>query len=266
MRGLHILLALAMAIPALASAEEHKPGECYQKTITVCVPKKPKKKKAAVVAAPPTGDVVVPPLVVPPVQVTITPVVTRVVKVPEPCNRPHVEDCINEQKPQLGIYGELGVGVRDQYYQANLGLRLTIPKARLAIQAFSVINRGVGFQALIYPYRGKRVQVHILDPGAQITGFGVFDSINNTDVPRKVDLIFGAGVDINLKCNLKLLVDWRVNLADPVYLAQEDGKLYQTGPNSYKYLDAAHVTGNSFSSSMLMVGLLYDLPLYKKSK
>jgi hypothetical protein len=53
-------------------------------------------------------------------------------------------------------------------------------------------------------------------------------------------------------------------MADPVYLARENGKLYQTGPNSYKYLDAPHVVGNSFSSSMLMLGLLYDLPLDKK--
>ncbi len=263
MKTLIIATILALAAPAFADGAPgpaaHKPGECYQKTITVCVPKKPrvKVKKHPLVVVPPT-QIVVPPLVVPPIQVTITPTRTVVREVPVPCNRPHAKDCKldKDKKVVVGGYAALGVGVRDQYVQGNVGLQLEFPKARLGLRAFTALDKGLGLQALIYPYRSEKVKVHIIDPGI-IFEPGSFNLTNNTDVPRSVDLIFGAGVQVKLACHLQLLLDWRVNVADPVRLAREDGKLYQTGPNTYRYLDAAHVIGNSFSSSQLMLGLLF---------
>jgi hypothetical protein len=259
---LSILVALLLVTPAFAA--DHKPGECYQKTITVCVPKKSKAKAkpAAVVEAPaPTPTPAPEPVVVTVVKTVPGPTVTKVVE--KPCNRPHVQECEAKDKdPRFGIYGAAGVGVRDQYYSVNLGIQVRVPQAHLGFRIFSAINRGIGAQGLIYVYQGKKVLVHVLDPGIQATGT-VFSYNNNTDVPRSLDMILGAGVQVKLKCDLALLIDWRVNIADPVYLAQNNGVLVSTGPNSARYLDAPHAVGNSFSSSQLMLGLLWDLPIQK---
>lgn len=279
-----IILALVVClVPSLALADGemcspdpscvticcqgNKPVYSYPALVPT-VKKKPRKKKPPVVkpAACPCqpkacncpSPVVVPPLVVPPIQVTITPIRTVVREVPVPCNKPHAKDCKldKDKKVVVGGYATLGVGVRDQYVQGNVGLQLEFPKARLGLRAFTALDKGLGLQALIYPYRSERLKVHIIDPGIVFTP-GSFNLANNTDVPRSLDLIFGAGVQVKLACHLQLLLDWRVNVVDPVRLGQEDGKLYQTGPNTYRYLDAAHVIGNSFSSSQLMLGLLF---------
>lgn len=260
MRLLPLLALLCLVAPA-AAKETHAPGTCYTKTITVCVPKKHKVKvkQGPLVVVPPT-QIVVPPLVVPPVQVTITPIVTRVVRVPVPCNREHVKECRKDKdkKVVVGGYVALGVGVRDQYVQGNVGLQLEFPKAYLGLRAFSALDKGVGFQALLYPYRSERLKVHIIDPGVLVTG-SPFNLTNNTDVPRRVDLIFGAGIQYKLLCNLDLTADWRVNVADPGMLARDNGVVRTSGPHAGQFLDAAHVTGNSFSSSQVLVGLLLHL-------
>jgi hypothetical protein len=264
MRFLPILALLCLVTPAFG-AESHAPGTCYQKTITVCVPKKPKVKKHPLVVvqqppAPTPPSVVVPPLVVPPIQVTITPIRTVERRVDVPCNREHVKDCKKDKdkKVVVGGYVALGVGVRDQYVQGNIGLQLEFPKARLGLRIFSALDKGVGAQALIYPYRSERVKVHIIDPGVLVTD-SPFNLTNNTDVPRRVDLLLGAGVQVKLVCHLDLTVDWRVNIADPGMLVRDDGKVITSGPHAGTYLDAAHVTGNSFSSSQVMLGLLLHI-------
>jgi hypothetical protein len=263
----HILIAaLLVCVPTLGLTAEHKPGECYQKTITVCVPKKKKVIKAPEVVVTPTPETVIvapapEPVVVERTVIKTVPGPTKVVE--KPCTRPHVTECeAKDSDPRFGIYGAAGVGVRDQYYSVNLGIQVRVPKAHLGFRIFSAIDRGIGAQGLIYVYQGKRVLVHVVDPGIQATGT-VFSYNNNTDVPRSLDMILGAGVQVKLKCDLALLIDWRVNLADPVYLAQNNGVLVSTGPNSARYLDAPHVVGNSFSSSQLMLGLLWDLPVGK---
>jgi hypothetical protein len=254
------LAVLCLVTPALAA--EPKPGDCYQKTITVCVPKKPKAKKPA----PPAVAQPTPPAAEPaPAVVVVERTVTKTVPGPtktvlEKCNKEHVKPCLpDESEPRVGVYAALGAGVRDQYVQGNVGFQVRIPKAYLGIRLFTALDKGIGAQGLIYVYQSPKVKVHVLDPGI-VASAGVFSQTNNTDVPRQLDMIFGAGVQVRLKCDLHLLIDWRVNLADPVYLAENDHKLISTGPTSAKYLDAPHVVGNSFSSSMLMVGILYDLP------
>jgi hypothetical protein len=258
MRLLPILSLLCLATPALAV--DHAPGTCYQKTVTVCVPKKPRVKvrKGPLVVVPQQTVIVVPPLVVPPIQVTITPIRTVVRNVPVPCNKPHVKDCRKEPKVVVGGYLALGVGVRDQYVQGNVGLQLEFPKARLGLRAFTALNYGVGFQALIYPYRSDRLKIHIVDPGVLVTG-DPFSYTNNTDVPRRVDLLLGAGVQVKLICNLDLTVDWRVNIADPGMLARDGGVTITSGPRAGKFLEAGNVVGNSFSSSQVLLGLLLHL-------
>lgn len=166
--------------------------------------------------------------------------------------------CRKEPKVIVGGYVALGVGVRDQYVQGNVGLQLEFPKAYLGLRVFTALDKGVGFQALLYPYRGDKLKVHILDPGVLVTG-DPFNYTNNTDVPRRVDLIFGAGIQYRLLCNLDLTADWRVNIADPGMLADRNGVLITSGPRTGQFLDAPHVVGNSFSSSQVLVGLLLHL-------
>jgi len=260
MRFVIIAALLALVAPAL-HAEEHAPGTCYQKTITVCVPKKPKKKVkkhplVVVTPAPVPPPAPAPTVVVQVKQTTIVKNVPAVV----PCNRAHAKPCEDDlREPRFGVYGALGIGVRDQYVQGNLGLQLTIPKVYLGLRLFSALDKGFGAQGLIYAYQGKRVRVHVVDPGILVTG-PPFNYTNNTDVPRNLDMIFGAGVDVKLRCSLWLLVDWRVTLADPVMLARENGVLQLTGDHKGQLLRSDNVTGNSFSSSQLVVGLLWDLP------
>lgn len=268
-----IILALALClVPTLALADApgpqclpecSVPANCTLKLD--CPPpvkkavKKKKKKKTAVVVAPVPAPACAPTCPAPVVIVNPTPsvvvvkTVTRTVKVPAQCPD---GKCKKEPKVVVGGYVALGVGVRDQYVQGNVGLQLEFPKARLGLRAFTALDKGVGFQALIYPYRSERVKVHILDPGVLITG-DPFNYTNNTDVPRRVDLLLGAGVQVKLTCHLQLLVDWRVNIADPGMLARDNGVVQTSGAHAGQYLDSPHVVGNSFSSSQVMLGLLF---------
>lgn len=252
-------IALALCLLPTAALADGQPGQCYQKTITVCPYKKPKKKK---VLPPPVVEKTEKP-VCPEVPHDVTVHVvcetktvtrTRVVEVPKCPGHP----CRKEPKVVFGGYAALGVGVRDQYVQGNLGLQLEVPKAHLGLRAFSALDKGVGFQALIYAYRGDKLKVHVVDPGVLITG-DPFNYTNNTDVPRRVDLLLGAGIQYRVLCNLDLTADWRVNIADPVTLADKDGVVQTSGPHAGKYLDAAHVVGNSFSSSQILLGVLLHL-------
>lgn len=168
------------------------------------------------------------------------------------------DDCGPEPSVIFGAYAALGIGVRDQYVQGNLGLHLEVPAAHLGVRAFSALDKGIGIQSLIYAYRGGRFKLHVVDPGIQFTG-GSFNYTNNTDVPRSWDLLIGAGIQWKLACNIDLTADWRINIANPVMLFQNDGVTLTSGPRAGQHLNGGHVVGNSFSSSHVLLGVLFHL-------
>lgn len=253
----NVLIALLLVlIPGVAFADAPTPGpdDCYQKVITVCPNKKPKHKHKPVLICPTCPEATVITVPGPPVikEVVKTVVVTKVVTKycgPVPCPP---EDPI----AVLGVYGELGLGVRPPYTTGELGMQLEFPKPYLGLRVFTDFQYGVGFQGLIYAYRGPIVKVHVLDPGVLVTG-GLYDYISVPNVHRSVDLILGLGVQVKITCHLSFIADYRVDIPDPQVLASRDGK--PCGPCTdgvQKRLNASNVVGNAFAESQIKVGLL----------
>lgn len=250
------LITLLLPSLALADGELGKVGKdgCYTKIIKVCPTKK--KKPAPVVVVPPPE----PPAAAPaPEPVPCTPTVitlykpvyrtvykTKYVKVlPPPC----------EELPVLfGPRVALGLGLRDPYVSGLLGVRLEIPKAYLGLDVYSQLQYGVGIQALIFAYRGPIVKVHVLDPGVFVTG-DPFKYISAPDVPRRLDMVLGAGLSVKVHCNVELTADWRVNIPDPKLLNEKNGVC--DGINCGQALDSRAVVGNAFAQSQLLLGVYF---------
>lgn len=46
--------------------------------------------------------------------------------------------------------------------------------------------------------------------------------LSDQDINRVIDLRLGMGVQIKVSCHVKLTIDWRVSIPDPVKLYNED--------------------------------------------
>lgn len=245
MRSILLAIALLLALPAHAAPARDGNG-CYQKLVTVC-PIKKLKPKVVVTPAPiiEYRDRIVEKRVEVPVPgPTIIVTHTKYVKVPVlKC-----PGCGPEPEAVLGGWAAIGLGVRDPYMSGNIGLLLQIPKAYVGLRVYSALQYGVGVQFLPYVYRGSRVQVHVLDPGFMITG-APFKYLSDPDVPRTVDLLIGAGVQVKLTCHLALTADLRTNIPDPT-------KLKDCVGSHGERIQAANAVGNAFAATQLLVGLL----------
>jgi len=257
-----IMLALALCcIAAPAFADKPAPP-----------PVRHKKHKVVIVVPP----VEVPPVVVPPVEPTPPPVVVvppppPVVVAPPPAVvvlPPKVckigcppEGRVFQPNLHLGI----GVGVQPPYASGLIGARLEFPSVYLGLEPFISPTVGVGVDGLVYAYRGKVVQFYPLSVGFiinwnynQSSGtFGMQDRfLSVQDVNRVIDLRVGAGIQIKLACHVKLAIDWRVSIPDPVKLAREDGVCHTCGEHGSRALDAGAAVGNAFAQSQLILGVL----------
>ena len=224
-----IILLLALAVTAQAAEKEPK---CYTKTITVCPVKKHKK----------------PPIAIP---LPLIEYREKKVFVPVAVVAPCVDALCPDKPFIVGGHLAIGLGVRDPYVSGMAGIRLHIPKAHLGLEVFSAFQYGVGAQLLIYPYQGRRVNLHIIDPGFLITG-SPFDQFGEKDIARRVDLLLGLGVEVKIICHLSLTADWRVGIPDPGKIARDDS----CGPNCSRRIDAGATIGNAFASSQIFLGVL----------
>ena len=220
-------------------------NSCFVKLVKVCPPKKPKKKA-----------VVLPPLVVTPICPEVKEVVKVVEKkvlVPVPVPTKCKHGCPPEDPFIGGFHAAMGFGVRPPYLSGQLGIHLEVPRAYLGLRIFSTLQYGMGAQLLPYVYRGKILKVHVLDPGFLLTGelFGN-NYLNNPDVPRKVDMLLGAGVQVKIHCNVSLTADWRVAIPDPV---MQNKRSKCEGCDSYR-LDTGVVMGNAFAASQVLLGIM----------
>lgn len=253
------LAATAAAAPGQGQAAFNKAskacgertGQCYTRITTACpIAKKPAPPKPAPAPAPVVEyrdrvvvkfiDVLVP-------GPTLIVTRTKYVRVPRvPVLK--CPGCGPEGDVVFGGWAALGLGVRDPYTSGNIGLLLQVPKAYVGLRVYSALQYGVGVQFLPYVYRGNRVQVHVLDPGYLITG-GPFKYLSDPDVPRHIDLLVGAGVQVKLTCHLALTADLRTAIPDPT-------KLKDCVGSSGQRVDAAAAVGNAFAATQLLVGLL----------
>lgn len=240
MRSLAIALLAVIATPAFAGEE------CYQKTITVC-PTKRKKPLPKPAPAPVFVDR----------EVVVEKEVVKVegILVPVPVEKVIYRDKLicprcPPDRNSIGIFGELGLMAQDPYATGMLGIRLQFPKAFLGAQIFSQLQYGLGAQLLTYVYRGDRLKVHVGDPGVLFPLFGNYLTVR--DVPRDWDLIVGAGAQYRLLCNLDLIADLRVDIPDPVKLANRDC----VGKDGQR-IDTWNALGNALAGTQAFVGLLF---------
>jgi hypothetical protein len=208
----------------------------------VCPTVKPKHKKVVPVPAP----------VVPDCKPTY---VIRDVKVPVPAPYPVLvwahDKCHESQENDVGLHLGVGLMARSPYGFGQIGLRYKYRPAYVGFEVFSDLQYGVGLQTLAYVYQGPIVSVHVVDPGVLVPFTSKY-LLGVGDVHRHVDLLLGAGVEVKVACHFAVTADWRVGLPDPLYVKDHDACTGSCGQR----LEPAHVFGNAFASSQVILGLL----------
>jgi hypothetical protein len=248
-----IILALTLccfATPAFADKPAPHPVHHKQhKKVTVVTPP----ADVPPVVAPPVVEPTPPPPVVvappPPVVVAPPPVV---VLPPKVCKL-----CPPEGSVVPNLHLAVGVGAQDPWASGLVGIRVEFPKAYLGLEPFISIPYGVGLDGMVYAYRGKVVQFYPLSVGFMFN-FAYNNNnlfLSDRDINRVIDLRLGAGVQVKLACHVKLALDWRVSIPDPVKLANENGVCRNCGGRSLA-LDAPAAVGNAFAQSQLLLGVL----------
>lgn len=252
--------SIAFADVGVSEAPPVKPAGVQCHNVVICkLPVHKKKKKVL----PPAKVVVLKPTPGTPKVVVVhqkeyvrVPVLVKVKEV-EKCKE---KVCKSESRTVIvGGHIGLGAGALPGYASGNLGLRLEIPKALMGFEVFLSAPYGVGADAMLYVYRGSLVKVHILDAGFLLNfqNCGGPTSVckynlSNQQFARRIDLIFGAGIQVKLHCNLDLTADWRVDVPDPVGLYN-----HRNDTVSVPYLNDSNVFKNSFGSSQLILGLTF---------
>ena len=236
-------------------------------------PRKPPRHKKIVVVPPP---LLVPPMVVVPPEPSLPPPVAPpppvVVVVPppvipaKPCALPVV--CPADSTRFVpSAHLAVGVGVRPPWASGLVGLRMEFPSVYLGLEPFMSIPYGVGVDGLVYAYRGKTVQFYPLAVGFMLNwnynqSSGAFGSPNkflsNQDVNRLVDLRLGLGVQVKLKCQIRLSIDLRTNIVDPVKLSKESGICHNCSNGRAFALNSKNTVINSLAETQLLVGLLFN--------
>jgi hypothetical protein len=262
MKKVILALLCCMAVPAFA--DKPAPPPVHHK----------KHKKVTVVTPP----VEAPPVVVPPVEtptppppvVVIPPLPPPAVVPPRPVLPPKV--CKKEECPPEGtwfgpttgavvpnVHIAVGLGAQNPWASGLAGARIEFPKAYLGLEPFISMPNGFGVDGLVYAYRGKTVQFYPLSVGFMLN-FAYNNNhlfLSDTDINRVIDLRLGLGVQIKLVCHLKLAIDWRVSIPDPLKLANENGVCHNCGNHAVR-LDAPTAIGNAFAQSQLLIGLLFQ--------
>jgi hypothetical protein len=162
----------------------------------------------------------------------------------------------------------IGVGAQAPWSTGLIGARLEFPSAYLGLEPFLSLPYGGGVDGLVYAYRGKTVQFYPLSVGFMLNWnyhsdhdafFGTKARfLSDQDIDRLIDLRVGAGLQVKVACGVKLTIDWRVSIPDPVKLAREDGVCHNCGTHGSRALDAGAAVGNAFAQSQLLVGVLFQ--------
>lgn len=241
------LLCLTLLPVGIAKADgETNVPDCKPDEVLVCRPKvvKRKKRRPPKPPAPPTVTVVTVPGDPPP-PVVVEKVVDRIVirELRLPCPE---TGCPPEEGTEVGFRLALGLSARDQHTRGLVSLRLEWPKTPFGLDVFSEFQYGVGAQVLLYPYRSQRIAIHVVDPGVLVTG-DPWSYSHDADVERRVELLFGAGLQLRVACHVWLTADVRTG----VPLSDDYGCCVEG-----KKLDASRVVGNAFGSTTLFLGVM----------
>lgn len=258
MEGLYmkkILVLVLLGLSALAFADKPAPHFIHNK-------KKPK----VVITLPPPPPLVIMPMpippdkVLPPSLIVITPTVLLppVVKLPiKVC-----KFCPSEGSVVTNLHLSIGIGVQQPWASGIAGVRLEFPKIFLGVEPFISIPYGIGMDGLIYAYRGKFVQFYPLSIGFMLNwNYGnstTFPSyLSDPDIARLIDLRLGMGLQIKLACHVKLAIDLRTSIPDPVKLSRDDGVCQFCSNSTAHALDTKTAVANAFAQTQFIVGLLF---------
>lgn len=247
-----ILIIATTIFPFLALADGKNEDDCYEKVIKVCPNKKlkPKPKAPVVVPEPPVCPACPKPKTI---VVETVETITKLVPVPVPMPPVPCKHGLCPKEPPVVVGGRLALGLSalDPYTTGLVGLRLEFPKAYLGIDVFSQLQQGVGSQLLVYAYRGPVFKFHLIDLGFLITG-SPFQLPNDKDIPRRVDLLLGMGIQVKLTCHLAFTADLRFDIPDPV-------KLANCPCDHGRRINAENAVGNAMAASQLYLGLLVHM-------
>lgn len=233
------MFVILTAILATAGTQTIEPA-C--KTVTVCKPKtaKPKPKPAPKPKAPTpeTSKACCPTCCDKPVTV-----VNEIKVAPTPVTVIIMEEPRLVAKPSfgLGLRGAVGLWSCGPHAFGVVGLRARAFKAHLGAEVNTQFYWGHSAQLMVYPVQGP-VSVHV-DLGAMYIpnrGFGT------QDVPRKWDVLVGAGIEVPVLPHISLTADARTTMPNPVDMVALSDQGLRHGA----------VIGNSFARTQLMLGVM----------
>jgi hypothetical protein len=209
-------------------------NQCVQKTITVCPTKKVVKKKKVIKKA-----------------TTVAPCCQQPVVVN---NNVYVQQAQAQSQVSLtayeptwasfGVRGGLGLWSCAPHYFGFVGLRAKFPLVHLGLDLTYQFNYGVGVQGLFYPIQTSFISWH-LDAGIL---FAHRTPLSVQDVPRKLDLTVGTGLEFKVFPIVSLTADWRYSFPTPYIYGKMSG------------LNAANIMGNALYRSQLMLGVMLHTP------
>ena len=97
-----------------------------------------------------------------------------------------------------------------------LDVRLGLPKwSFMRLEVSTVLTHGVGANLIMDWIRiGRRVRIHLIDPGVFYIFPRISPGLSVTNIPRKYDVTFGGGIDIRLNRHFGIGLNWRAYAPD----------------------------------------------------
>ncbi len=225
---MNLLLAILLSVAAPSDRA------CHTVMLTVCPIHKPKHKAHPHIVLP-SRTVVVEEVPVPIEQPTVF--------VPPPFPL------------QFGVRGAVGLATIDPHVAGEVGLRLHLMPAHLALDGYTDFHYGYGVQLLGYPVQGEHFLWHI-NAGVLFPVYGAY--LDVVDINRTWDLTAGTGIEIPILRWLAFTADYRLNFADPAYInTHVTPATNSAGAICYApYISPGHYVGNTFLGSRVWIGLM----------
>lgn len=227
---LSIILALSLSASPVSV---NVPAGCQLRCNTTHHTKKVTKKAVAVVVRPQAPCC------------QAAPAVNVIVNVQQQQQQAQGQAQLLADRPFLvaGILGAAGTSwCQPQPLFGLLGLRLRIPAIHLGAEAYTEFYWGSGVGVLLYPVQTRAInwQVNLGAYWFQRRPYVL------ADVPRRLDLTAGTGLEISILPHLALTADLRTRIPNPVALSMLEGQGLSVG----------NAVSNGLLQTQLMLGLM----------
>lgn len=149
---------------------------------------------------------------------------------------------LGADKPRFlaGLRGAGAMTLCGPIFFGQLGLRLNALPIHLGLDVFTEFGYGSGASLLVYPIQTPIVMWHL---NAGVMAFFNQNVYVVPDLPRRLDLTVGTGLEFHVFPHLWVTVDYRLRMPNGVAIAQT-GRSFGS------------VLGESFTESQVLVGLM----------